>query len=123
MNPVFSPKTWLIGATIMLSVGCVTPSNLLFEYGHYPDQTYAYLQGKSVETQIEIMKLDLAAINQTGRRIAPGFHAHLGLLYEQTGNLDQTVEHLLTEKRLFPESATYIDFLLKRLKTNTKTKG
>lgn len=46
----------------------------------------------------------------------PGFHAHLGMLYAQQGQDDQALQALLTEKTLFPESTTYIDFLLAKIK-------
>ena len=40
-------------------------------------------------------------------------HAHLGLLYSSLGNDAAAAEPLRTEKSLFPESAAYMDFLLK----------
>jgi hypothetical protein len=46
----------------------------------------------------------------------PGFHAHLGYLYFQTGKLDQARQEFETEKAEFPESAVFMDRLLSNLK-------
>ena len=46
----------------------------------------------------------------------PGFHAHLGMLYALAGKQDQVAVEFETEKKLFPESAAYMDFLLKKSK-------
>jgi len=43
-------------------------------------------------------------------------HAHLGLLYLETGRTAQAVAAWEQEKRLFPESRAYMDFLLNNLK-------
>ena len=55
---------------------------------------------------------------RSGRRRqgAAGLHAQLGLLYSQLGKDDQMVREFTTEKALFPESTTYMDFLMKNVK-------
>ena len=47
--------------------------------------------------------------------VPPGVHAHLGMLYFETGNSDQGLTNFEQEKALFPESATYIDFLISNM--------
>ena len=61
-------------------------------------------------------------IRSTGKAVPPGYHAHLGLLYLSMGKDDQMVQEFRTEKALFPESASYMDFLLKNAKTGVATK-
>ena len=48
--------------------------------------------------------------------VPPGYHAHLGLLYGKQGKPDQFMAQMQTEKKLFPESETYVDFLLRNFK-------
>jgi len=44
--------------------------------------------------------------------LPPGFHAHLGYLYGEMGRNDLMQQQFVLEKELYPESATYIDFLI-----------
>jgi len=48
--------------------------------------------------------------------VAPGIHAHLGLLYFNAGSSAEGEQQFAQEKALFPESAQYLDFLLKSKK-------
>ena len=59
---------------------------------------------------------DLQKIQASGAKPPPGYHAHLGLLYGQQGKLDQFVQHIEIEKKQFPESETYMNFLLRNFK-------
>ncbi len=47
------------------------------------------------------------------KKEAPGTHAHLGMLLSEAGQDQSAAEHFETEKRLFPESSAFMDFLLK----------
>ena len=44
------------------------------------------------------------------------------MLYMNMGKDDQMVQEFRTEKALFPESAAYMDFLLKNAKAGVATK-
>jgi len=98
-------------------VGCKTTEPLYY-YGEYNKAVYSYLKGEetTVEEQIMVLEetIELAAAN--GKNIAPGVHAHLGMLYFESGNILQGEAHFETEKQLFPESKQYIDFLLNSAK-------
>jgi hypothetical protein len=67
------------------------------------------------EVQIEALEKDYQAARATNKRMPPGWHAHLGYLYFETGNLDQARQQFLTEKAEFPESAVFVDRLLANL--------
>ena len=62
------------------------------------------------------LERDLQKIRSSGKTPPPGYHAHLGMLYASLGKDDQMVQQFQTEKQLFPESAAYMDFLLKKAK-------
>ena len=63
-----------------------------------------------------MLEKDLQKINAKGMIPPPGYHAHLGLLYSVTGKPEQMAAEFEAEKLLFPESAAYMDFLLKNTK-------
>jgi hypothetical protein len=47
--------------------------------------------------------------------VPPGYHAHLGYLYYQSGKADQALQSFETEKQLFPESTRFMDLLISRM--------
>ncbi|MDR2261524.1 MAG: DUF4810 domain-containing protein [Azoarcus sp.] len=94
--------------------GCATAPEPLYRWESYEAQVYAHLKGESRETQIEALERDLQKINASGKPAPPGFFAHLGLLYMETGNDAKAAEYFETEKNRFPEAAPFMDFLLKK---------
>lgn len=100
--------------------GCATPPKTLYQWEGYQPQVYQYLKGESPEQQIAAMEKDLQIISAKGNNVPPGFHAHLGMLYSVAGKPDQVVTQFEDEKKLFPESAAYMDFLLGKMKKGEK---
>ena len=102
-------------AALILTIsfsGCA--STTLYSWGSYESQVYSYLQGGSRGDQLTVLENDLQKIEKDGKTVPPGFYAHLGLLYADAGNESQAVSCFLTEKNRFPESAPFMDFLLRR---------
>ncbi|VVD93223.1 hypothetical protein PNO31109_01717 [Pandoraea nosoerga] len=97
----------------VLLTGCATPNKPLYAWESYQPQVYEYFKGESKEAQIIVLERDLEKMKAGNNAAPPGYHAHLGLLYASVGKPDKMVEEFQTEKQLFPESAGYIDFLLK----------
>lgn len=113
--------TGILFAAILLA-GCST-TKTLYNWEDY--QTILYRSspsagGTSPEQQIN----DLQKIIQTSaakdKAVPPGLHAHLGLLYAKTGRTEQALAEFATEKRLFPEAAQFMDFLLSKDKGSFK---
>ena len=100
--------------------GCATPPKTMYQWEGYQPQVYQYLKGESPEQQIAAMEKDLQTISAKGNNVPPGFHAHLGMLYSVAGKPDQVVTQFEDEKKLFPESTPYMDFLLGKLKKGEK---
>ena len=101
----------------LLLTGCSTPT--LYSWGHYEELvyvTYATPGKAPPEMQIEKLEQDYQKARAANRRMHPGFHAHLGYLYFQTGKLDQARQEFETERAEFPESAVFMDRLLANLK-------
>ncbi|WP_426236358.1 DUF4810 domain-containing protein [Pseudomonas sp. TWP3-2] len=104
-------------AASALLAGCSSPQTL-YQWEGYQPQVYEYFKSETPkEAQAEALEADLQKIRASGKAVPPGYHAHLGLLYLSMGKDDQMVQQLRTEKTLFPESGTYMDFLLKNAKT------
>jgi hypothetical protein len=87
---------------------------VLYSWGSYESQVYDRLRGDSSPyTQIGALEKDLETILSSGKQVPPGFYAHMGLLYSETGNRTRAIYCFETEKTRFPEAAAYMDFLLK----------
>jgi hypothetical protein len=114
----FARYAWLPAtAAAMLLAGCQTaaPTPPLYQWNGYQVQVYEYLKGQtSVPQQIDAMEKALEEIRAQGNLPPPGFHAHLGMLYAESGKTKQAQDELLAEKTSFPESSVYMDFLLKK---------
>lgn len=104
-----------VGGAVLLS-GCVTPPPTLYYWGGYQPQTYTYLKGdgKGYPEQIVALEADMQKARSNGKKMPPGYYAHLGMLYGQVGRYDDMKLALETEKTEFPESASFMDFLLKK---------
>ncbi|MEE8729713.1 MAG: DUF4810 domain-containing protein [Rahnella inusitata] len=101
---------------LLLLAGCSTKADKsLYNWDNYQTTVYQYYQGDKVgpEEQIASLKESIEKSRATNKAVPPGLHAQLGLLYANTGHTDLAFQEFNTEKSLFPESATYMDFLLK----------
>jgi len=108
-------KGGLITLALLLA-GCAKQDDkLLYNWDKYQTTVYQYYQGDKVgpEQQIASLKESIEKSRATNKAVPPGLHAQLGLLYANTGHTDLAFQEFNTEKSLFPESATYMDFLLK----------
>ncbi len=101
----------------LLLGGCATHREL-YAWGGYEDLIYvSYSAPDKLAPQDQIGKLeaDYQEARASEAHLPPGWHAHLGYLYAQTGNVDKARQELLAEKTQFPESATFVDHLLTNL--------
>lgn len=98
-----------------LFAGCVTRPQPLYYWGDYQTQVYGHFKGeKGPEEQIQALEAVREEAHAQGQALPPGFQAHLAMLYGQTGRSERLVEQLEAEKKQFPESSTFVDFLLKK---------
>lgn len=107
----------LLGSLVL--VGCNTQKPL-YQWESYQPQVYEYFNGQSKEEQAIALERDLEKIKAKNGAVPPGYHAQLGLLYSSLGKDDQMIQQFQTEKALFPESATYMDFLMKNASKGAK---
>ena len=98
--------------------GCATKVPTIYEWQGYQKNVDDYFRSdkQSVEMQTLSMEQDLQKIRAAGGTVPPGYQAHMGLLYGKQGKADQFVEQMANEKKQFPESETFVDFLLRNFK-------
>jgi hypothetical protein len=95
--------------------GCVTQPQTLYYWDGYQQQVYQRFDNTTgTEEQIAALEASLQKARAADRALPPGFHAHLGMLYADIGRADQVRQQFETEKTLFPESAHYMDFLMRK---------
>lgn len=107
----------------VLLAGCATRPQPLYYWGDYQAQVYGHFKGeKGPEEQIAALEAVREKALSQGRALPPGFQTHLAMLYGQTGRSDRLVEQLEAEKKQFPESSTFMDFLLKKFSSPVDAK-
>lgn len=105
----------VVFSAVLFLTACKTTEPTYY-YGAYSEAIYSYFKADttSVSQQILILEQIIGQAQGKGKPVAPGVHAHLGMLYFESGNAQQGVAHFEQEKALFPESATYLDFLMNK---------
>ena len=110
-------KVSLIVLLIFFISGCAT--HKMYYWGDYEELLYTQYQepGKATpEYQIEKLQADIQKAKGQNKPLPPGFYAHLGYQYLQLGKSGEARQSFETEKKLFPESAVFMDRFLKKLK-------
>ncbi len=110
------------GAALLLcalSGGCAVPTGL-YDWGRYEQSVHAVVfnpqRPADLHTERELLAEEIRVSLENHRRIPPGKWAHLGYLCTLTGDNHAARKHFIAEKTLFPESASFMDFLIGRLK-------
>jgi hypothetical protein len=98
-----------------LTAGCATTPATLYDWGIYPEALAAHIKesGGDAARQASRLEDQLQRAAGTARGAPPGLHAHLALLHTHLGNEATALRHLQAEKARYPESATYMDFLIR----------
>lgn len=116
-----SLKTLALLATVLALTGCANKAPpTLYGWNGYEKNldTYFRNDSESLDTQAKLMEDDLQKMRAADKAIPPGYQAHMGLLYGKQGDMARFQQHLQAEKTQFPESETFVDFLLRKFKSN-----
>lgn len=113
-----------LGAAVALLalVGCATQQVPLYSWETFPRQQYDILlrEGASPLDQIAAMNAHAEKARARNTSLPPGFRAHLGMLHLSVGNSSAARDFWMAEKLAFPESAHYMDALIKKLDGSAK---
>lgn len=86
-----------------------------FEWGGYEQALYAYAQNPENRN---VYRTSLEQAIERGERrdaVAPGMYAELGYLYLEEGEGERAIQNFRRERALFPESALFMDRVIKQL--------
>ncbi|MEJ2612255.1 MAG: DUF4810 domain-containing protein [Candidatus Thiodiazotropha sp.] len=107
--------TAILAVYALVLTGCASAPKPLYHWDSYQTQVYKHFKGEAgPEEQITALEKDIQKARSENTALPPGFHAHLALLYAEIGKEDQVIQELETEKRMFPESSSFMDFLTHR---------
>ncbi len=105
-------------AMVGVLVGCAqAPKQQLYYWEGFQGQLYEHFKAdrSSPEDQLRILNAQAQKARARGAALPPGFRAHLAMIYLRLGRDGEAKQELEAEKASFPESAQYMDFLLKRM--------
>lgn len=98
---------------------CASAPSTLYSWNGYNDHVYNYLKSEaSPEEQVLALEKGVQEASAKGRALPPGYYAHLGLMYLNSGRTDQALSAWSQEKAHFPESTPYIGYLINNMKKN-----
>ena len=107
-----------LAACLLALSGCQSGPKPLYDWGPYQGKLYEQFKGtgNGPEAQIDELERHLATTDSRGRMVPPGYLAHLGYLHLMVGHNDQAARYWEREKAVYPESRTFMDFLLTNLR-------
>lgn len=119
---VYQSRRSLRSAATFFAFSCLLSScasSTKYYWGEYENLIYTqYTEPEKATPEIQIEKLqaDIQKASSKNLPLPPGFYAHLGYQYLQNGNMGEASRYLAKEKKMYPESATFMDRFLKKLK-------
>ncbi|MBC7958132.1 MAG: DUF4810 domain-containing protein [Cytophagales bacterium] len=123
MSAARSVHLLTLATAIALLAGCAqNRQKPIYMWEAFPRQQYDTLLSHGAPPLDQIANLEAHAekARATGAALPPGFRAHLGMLKLNAGDTNEARRLWLAEKTAFPESAPYMDQLLKRLDAPAK---
>ena len=117
-------KVLTVALALGLTACAAPPPKPLYQWTGYQARLYEYFKNSGANAGEQVTALETQLQQNEAARVAspPGLHGHLALLYSKMGDDAAARRHLEAERALFPESAAYVDFLLKK-STVTSTKS
>lgn len=115
----------MVGSVLLLGA-CAQTRPPLYAWEGFPKQQYETLLTGGTQLPADQMLAMQAQAEKTaasGRKLPPGFRAHLGMLKLSVGDADGARELWQGEKLAFPESTPFMDRLLKRLEAPSKVEN
>jgi len=110
-------RSTLLALSLLLPLcGCGRHAATLYQWGSYEPLLYTgFERYEPPVRQLAVMERESEQCAQSGRRLPPGWHAQMGYLYYQNGAREAARVAFMREKELYPESARFMDRLLKAL--------
>ena len=126
MKKMKSISLFITIPVVLIMTGCGQPKPL-YTYGDYSSSYYASKKNANAESLLELQKSIEEAIENVddsrSRRVAPGMYANLGYIYLKSGKTDKAIENFNKEKSTYPESAHFMDRMIKKIKVSQGEKN
>ncbi len=110
---------WALIATGLVILASCGSTPVMYNWYGYTNTTYEYVKAgdedsnaKLLEVYQKIMDGQADSIRQT---VPPGVCADYGYMLVKSGKVAEGKDLLLKEKELYPESAAFIDSIIKRI--------
>ena len=104
----------------LILAACANQDHSLYHWNDYQEQIYEGFQIESGNTspdkRLQKLQEEQQKAATKNKPLPPGYQAHMGFLYFQTGQADKAVMAYEAEKKQFPESAVYMDLMLGKLR-------
>lgn len=119
-----APAALVLVALLTLGA-CAQRPKQLYAWENFPRQQYESLihEGASAQDQLLALEAHVQKAGDANAPLPPGLRAHMGLLQLSLGNAAAARDLWLAEKAAFPESAVYMDSLLRRLAASAPPPG
>ena len=106
---------------LILLISACQGTPTYYEWGNYSDAVWTATSGDGqtdIGADIDSLNATVERASANGKRVPPGMHAHIGMLYARRGEHDTALAAFESEKELFPESTRLMDFLIGRIRGN-----
>jgi len=103
---------------ILLANSCGTPQKSLYTWGNYQSATYKYVKNNTPEDEETLLQAYQYILDnqKEGRKVVPpGICADYGFLLVKKGKIQEGIELMKLEIILYPESAVFVERIIKRL--------
>ena len=114
-----------VGSALIIAAGLLSACDpgpkkptLNYHWGVYEGLIYDMYANPGEATpvvQIEKLAAQIERTKSRGEPVPPGVHAHLGYMQYLSGNTDVALIEFEEERAAYPESATFIDGIIRRL--------
>lgn len=112
----------LLAPAIVALAGCVPPS--LYQWGGYEQGLYAgYKDPVKMEALRLTLEANIAAMEKSGQKVAPGLYAELGTLYLQAGASDKAIAMYSKERDTWPESKGLMTAMIQNLERRQQARA
>lgn len=119
---VISLSTAVVG--VLLMSGCASQPKPLYSYSDYSQCYYDSKKELTKDSALALQESIKRAIedkeNCRSGRVAPGMYANLGYIYLKEGKTKEAISSFEKEKAIYPESAHFMDRMIKKIKTSEK---
>lgn len=102
----------------VLGMSSCTTSKSLYSWYQYDDATHAFTKNQTEESEKALVdNFDKIINHQRGTRkvVPPGIYAERGYYFLKSGKTTEALDYFNKEKKLYPESAVFMDRIIKRM--------